>query len=138
MALINCSECGNKQSRNAKICPNCGNPNTAVAIKQGFATLVSLVGLIWIICSVYLIYTNWIILVDCYIGKPKIGLAVLSVLVPLLQIFGQSNAPIISSCTQLSDENLITISRIAIGTFGLIFLLSVCLFSENDETDKKN
>lgn len=26
MALIHCSECGNKVSDKAKVCPNCGNP----------------------------------------------------------------------------------------------------------------
>lgn len=28
MALISCKECGKEMSENAKVCPNCGNPNT--------------------------------------------------------------------------------------------------------------
>jgi hypothetical protein len=144
MALINCSECGNKHSENADICPACGNPNQTKIDKKTFGVFGLLLGWIWILSSAYLIYRNWIILSDCHLNtnwygteykETKIGLSVLSAFVPWVQIFGQSDA--FPQCRQLFDENLIWISRVAIGSV-LILAFTGWLLPKNNEEGKRN
>ena len=135
MALVTCTECGNKHSENAEICPSCGNPNPLKVAQRSirnFSLFSFPFFLTWFGTSGYLLYKNWLILEHCNPDKYKnmgtdvlVNYAVLvfgSIFAPIFQFFNYTE--IWPFCGRLFDQSLIYISRIALASGLMVLLLS--------------
>lgn len=139
MALISCEECGRELSERANICPGCGAPNPIVESENrlknyGYVLLPLYVA--WIISSIYLIYKNWIIAGQCFQDTVVtssdliinfIGKLLGVLLLPMVQLFNATDFADRNNCFDLFDPSLVTASRIAIGSFLLLLIITAAM-----------
>jgi hypothetical protein len=127
MALVKCEDCGQEIGEKSKQCIYCGSPNSYkqkknVHIDGPLVIAIKAIFIFLIICFIYLLYTNWKIIEDCYGWHGQynaLTAAFMTFLSWMLQIFGLGFSPSQEiSCKELGSPNLVLLSRLVF--FGLV------------------